>query len=360
MRKILFACLMMVGILGSIDACTGIMRQAKNGDWVYARTMEFGSDFVTFDLAYVPRGFEYTAHTPTGAAGQKWTTKYAYVGFSPFGMNLVADGLNERGLACGGFWFAGWAGFQKFTPEEASKTISNIDFISWVLSNFSRVEEVRKALKDVTVVGVELAPIGPIPVHYAIVDETGDRAIVEYVDGQLHLYDASLGVMTNSPDYAWHTTNARNYIGLQALNRPAVKIGDAELASFGQGSGAIGLPGDFTSPSRFIRAGFLRAVAYPGKDAQEELSNTFRILNQFDIPRGAVRGTVNGKEVAEITQWTSASDLKGRRYLFHTEYNRDIRVVDLSQLNPEAKEVAIIPINQPGQFQDISQSLKKS
>ena len=115
-------------------------------------------------------------------------------------------------------------------------------------------------------------------------------------------------------------------------NQPSIKIDGQSLSQFGQGSGALGLPGDFTPPSRFIRAGFLRDVVLPGKDGTDEVKITYRILDQFDIPKGSVKEVQDGKDIYEVTQWTSASDLNGGRYYFHTYDNRALSVVDLNKL----------------------------
>jgi choloylglycine hydrolase len=161
-------------------------------------------------------------------------------------MPLVADGLNEKELACGAFYFPGWADYEQ-PSKFSTAVISNLDLVSWALGNYATVDELLEALKTTQVIGFIYKPWGIIPpLHYIVVDSTGHQAILEYVKGHLNVYETTIGTITNSPPYDWHLVNARNYIGLQALNRPAVKIEGKELAAFGQGSGSIGLPGDFT------------------------------------------------------------------------------------------------------------------
>ncbi len=344
----------------SIHACTGIVSKAENGDCVFARTMEFGVDILVYNLLFVPRGIAYTSQISKDQTGAAWKTKYAHVGFNPTGNPILIDGVNEKGLACGGFYFPGWTQYEKVTQSELPNTVANTDFISWVLGNFASVREVKEALKNTKVAGVIFADWGVIPpIHYIVVDETGDKIVIEYVDGKQKIYDAWIGTITNAPTYDWHLTNARNYIGLAALNQPVVTINGHELAQFGQGSGALGLPGDFTPPSRFIRATFLNQVVLPGKIGQEEVQRAFKILNQFDIPKGAIRDEENGKVHYDETQWTSAADLKSRRYFFHSYKNRIIKVVDLSLLNLDSKKIQTISIDDPECFMDISSSLNK-
>ena len=356
--RILLSCVLVFASIEKIQGCTGIVHRAESGDWVYARTMEFGDNLLTFDLLFVPRGFNQTAMTTNGSPGFKWVTKYAFVGFNPFGLPIVGDGINEKGVACGCFYLPGWAEYEKAAPGSAS-VISNLDFVSWVLGNFATVEEVRKALKQTKVVGVTYKSWGIVPpLHYMIADRKGDRAIVEYTGGTLKLYDGTLGVITNAPTYDWHVSNARNYIGLRALNEPSVMINDKELSQFGQGSGALGLPGDFTPPSRFIRAAFLNQVVLSGSDALSEILRAFKILNQFDIPKGAVKEIADGESRYDVTLWTSAADLSGKRYFFHTARNRAIQVVDLMKLELNGKNMKSISIDQPEAIANITDKLE--
>jgi choloylglycine hydrolase len=340
-------------------ACTGVILRPADGGTIVARTLEFGADLVSFRLIVVPRKFSYAGQTTSGQSGLKWTTRFGHVGFAPFDMPLVADGVNERGLGCGAFYLPGYAEYQSNNEQEIDRTLSQLDLVSWVLGSFETVAQVREALTQVRVVGV-VPPQASfvVPLHYWVVDETGDAAVIEYTGGELHLFEAPLRVITNSPTYDWHMTNARNYLGLQALNRPGLKLGNHVFSQFGQGSGAIGLPGDFTPPSRFIRAAFLAQTVYPGKTAPEGIAAAFHILNQFDIPRGAVREREGDKVMVEATQWTSASDLRNRRYYFHTEHNRTVQRVNLDQIDLNADQIKSLSVDGPGACEDLSARLQ--
>lgn len=340
-------------------ACTGIVIQAEDGSVVYARTMEFGADLVSFNLLAVGPGRACQGLTPDGQSGLAWRVQHAHVGFNPFGLPLVAEGLNDQGLACGAFFLPGYAKYQDFTPQERSRTISNLDLVSWVLGNFASVQELRAALPGVRVCGVALPQWGTVPpLRYLAVDQSGASLVIEYLDGQLVMHDDFVGVITNSPPYDWHVTNLRNYLGLSTLNRPPVKLGAQEIAQLGQGSGSIGLPGDFTPPSRFVRAAFLSHAAYRGPTAEEAVLSAFRILNQFDIPKGALRAQEGGRVIADSTQWTGASDLKHRRLYFHTEYSRRVRMVDLNQLKLDGGAMLTMEVTSPERIENVSGELK--
>lgn len=341
-------------------ACTGIQIKTQDGNYIFARTMEFTDGFMPHDLIMVPRNYKFTGQTPTGKPGMPWQVKYSFVGFAPSGEKLVDDGLNEKGLHVGGFFFPGYAQYEDVTEPDYPSTISCLEVASWILGTCSSVEQARQELPKIHVSAVAFAGLGyPPPLHMFISDKSGDAAIVEYTEGKLHIYDNKVNVITNSPDYVWQTTNLRNYIGIKAENNPAITINDNQFAQFGQGSGAIGLPGDFTPPSRFVRAVFLVNSAIPGKNIDEGIAVAFHILNQFDIPLGAVKGTQNGTSTYDTTQWTSASDLTGSRYFYHTYNDRSVRMIDLKELNLDAADVKVIKdVQKSGQVKDISAELK--
>lgn len=353
-------CIIFLVLLSSIpknEACTGIIHKAENGDFIYARTLEFGRDLTTFDLLFVPRNMT-NKSLSNDAHPSQWKNKYAYVGFNPFGLEVVADGLNEKGLACGAFYFPGWAQYEESNQND-KVIISNLDFVSWVLGNFSNVEDVLEALKTTTVTKYVYPAWNSVPpLHYIIVDTQGNKAVVEYIKGERKIYSVPLDTITNSPNYEWHEVNARNYIGLKALNKPSIKINGEELAAFGQGSGAIGLPGDFSPPSRFIRATFLNQVALQAKNGTTGIQRAFKILNQFDIPKGVVKEMEGGKNIYEETQWTSAADLSNRRYFFHTMDNSMIKFISFKDLDLNGRKTQSIPINGKETFVNITKEFK--
>ncbi len=343
-------------------ACTGIQIKTQDGNYIFARSMEFADSFMPHDLVAVPRNYRFVGQTPAGKPGMPWKVKYGYVGFAPPGEKLVDDGLNEKGLHVGGFFFPGYAQYEKVAEADYPSTISCLEVVSWILANCSSVAQAREELQKIHVAAVVFTKLGYAPpLHMFISDKSGDTAIVEYTAGKLNIYDNKVNVITNSPDYIWQTTNLRNYIGLKAENNPAMTINGNKFAQLGQGSGALGLPGDFTPPSRFVRAVFLVNSALPSKNIDEGIANAFHILNQFDIPLGAVKGEEGGVTTYDTTQWTSASDLTNARYFYHTYNDRSVRMVDLKELDLNAADAKVIKdqdVQKPGQVKDVSDQLK--
>lgn len=349
--------LLLAGASQPAQACTGIRLIAADGTVVHARTDEFGVDTKS-EVIMVPRGFARAGTTPDGENGLKWTSKYASVGANAVGMPFLIDGLNEQGLAVGLFYFPTTAGYMKYNAADMGKTIAPWEVGSWILENFATVEEVRKNLDKIVVPEVVLKAWGFVPpIHYIVVDASGKSIVIEYVNGQLNVHDNPLGAMSNSPRFDWHMTNLRNYVNFSLYNAPPVQVGSVKLTGFGQGTGMLGMPGDFTPPSRFVRAVAFSTAALPSKTGDAAVLQAFHILNLFDIPKGATREEQkdeHGNIIAEYTIWTSAADLKAKRFFFRTYENSQIRSVELMKMNLNAKVITTISMKGDEVIKDIT------
>ena len=343
---VMAACtLLLAGKVPTVRACTGIQLIAADGTVVYARTLEFAVDLQS-DVIVVPRGYERIGETPDGKQGLKWEVKYANVGANGVGVPYLFDGVNEKGLAAGTFYFPGFAGYMNYEPNDAGKTLAPYQVNSWILDNFATVEEVEADIDKILVASVVFKPWGYVlPLHYVVHDAKGDCIVIEIVDGQLKVYKNPLGVITNPPTFDWHMANLRNYVNLSFTNAPAMQLGQATLTALGQGSGMLGLPGDFTPPSRFVRAAEFSQSAYQAETGRAAVLEAFHILNNFDIPRGSARERgkdIHGNPPADYTQWTSANDLKAKQYYFRTFENSRIRMISLMKMDLDAKDIATI------------------
>jgi choloylglycine hydrolase len=149
---------------------------------------------------------------------------------------------------------------------------------------------------------------------------------------------APLGILTNSPSYDWHETNLRNYVNLSAVAIPDKKIADLNFKPLGGGSGMIGLPGDNTPPSRFVRAVAFTQTARPTASGPETIYELFRILDNFNLPLGSAEGTGEAKTqvMRSSTLWTTAYDTKNKVLYYHTQHNRRVRKVDLNEIDFDA------------------------
>jgi choloylglycine hydrolase len=142
-------------------------------------------------------------------------------------------------------------------------------------------------------------------------------------------------------------THSRNYVNFSMTGKPPIQLGSVKIVPTGQGSGMLGVPGDFTPPSRFVRAVAFSQSVFPPKTEQDAVLQAFKILNNFDILKGSARDgekDANGNIQVDYTLWTGASDLKARRYLFRTYDNSQIRSVDLMNMNVDGKDIVKVSI----------------
>ncbi|NGP53131.1 choloylglycine hydrolase family protein [Thioalkalivibrio sp. XN8] len=315
---------------GQALACTGIILRAEDGAIVPARTLEFSFD-IQSNIYAVPAGTEIeTLALDADESGFTFTAKYGFLGANAFEFPVVFDGINTEGLYFGAFYFATEAVFGEVSDDNRDRAVSSDELGNWVLGQFTTVEEVRAALPKIEVVGTYVDVIdGFAPFHYLVADASGAAIVIEYTAAGLTIHDNPVNAITNDPTFDWHLTNLSNYIGLQAENRETITVGDLTLATFGQGSGMIGLPGDFSSPARFVRAVAFANTALPSATGDEAVFQAFHILNAFDIPKGAVRETGATEMHTDYTVWSSASDTASRSYYFKTYKTQAIEKIDV-------------------------------
>lgn len=343
-----------------VSACTGIMLKTKDGSIVHGRTLEFGI-MIDTSIAVVPRGYTFVGETPNGD-GLKYAAKYATIGAYAFKDVKILDGLNEAGLAVGAFFFPTFAGYTPITPDNQKKALSPGDFPNWLLTQFATVDEVRKAIESnqAVIVPTVLQGWGPEspPFHYVVYDKTGASIAIEPMAGRLVIQDNPLGVMTNSPTFDWHMTNLRNYISLKPLNAAPVKIDGETFKQLGQGSGMVGLPGDYTPPSRFVRAAIFSASATPSDNAEKGVEQVFHILNNFDIPVGVSREDIGGVIHTDHTLITAVRDPQSLRYYYKSYDDQQIRMVDLTKFDPKATTIKSLSTKGDQPITDMTSHLK--
>jgi choloylglycine hydrolase len=321
-----------------VIACTGISLRAADGAAIAARTVEWALGDADHDQFVVsPRGHVFVGQTPDGLTGKRWIARFGFVSLMAYGQPYGPDGMNEAGLYVGMYYFPDFMSLEPFDAAQAADSMSVGDFMQWILSSFSTLAEVRAAINGVRVVNVEDPRFGgaPLPFHWKIADPSGEAIIVEIVNGgKVRIHEAFLGVVTNSPSYDWHVTNLRNYLGLTQGGRNPIEIDGRRFAPLGAGSGLLGLPGDFTPPSRFVRAAVMTATVRPLADAQDAVFEAFRILDNFNIPLGSLAPAAQqAHDITGATQITTAADLKNRRLFFHTVANREVRMIDLRKID---------------------------
>lgn len=318
--------------------CTGITLKSSDGGVVVARTVEWAlNDAQHNKILVVPRNKQFKGQTPQGYNGKSWTGKYGFVTLTAYGQPYGPDGLNENGLYVGVYYLPGFAEYAVYDSTKAKNSMSVGDLMQWMLSSFKTVNEIVDNLNSVVVVNVDNKDFGgaELPFHFKIVDPSGNSKIIEIVNkGEVKIYDPYIGVITNSPTYDWHLINQRNYLNLSNVPNSAVTFESYTLKPIGGGSGLMGMPGDFTPPSRFVRAAAFTASCRPLGNSVDAVFESFRILDNFNIPLGSQVPKPNlPTDIVSATQVTSSSDLKNKVYYYHTMWNRQIRKINLNEID---------------------------
>ena len=315
----------------NVNACTNFQVKAKDNTVVIGRTMEFPTDLKS-KIWVIPRGLDHTSIGDKGVKGISWKNKYAFIGIDAFNLGTVfVEGMNEKGLATGGLMFTG----AKYQEAKSGNFIAYTDLLGWLLGSFATVQEVKKELPKIKVVDKYLKELkGSLGLHVAIHDATGDAIVVEFINGEQRIYDNKVGVLTNRPDFNWQLTNLRNYINLDRNDKEPKTVSGLAIEPTGVGSGMLGLPGDWTPPSRFVKVAYSLDAAIKPKNSQEAINLAEHIMNSVDIPKGAIKEKVDHIiTLYGYAQWSIIKDLKDQALYFRTYDNMTLKKVDLKKIN---------------------------
>ncbi|MDG1943929.1 MAG: choloylglycine hydrolase family protein [Halioglobus sp.] len=296
-------------------ACTAINLTAKDGTVIAGRTMEWDFE-MQWELMALPKGtpIDLRAPAPLNLPETKLSSKYAFVAVAPAilkGAPAFLEGQNEAGLGMSGNFLPGFTEYQTVTPQD-KHYVSIIDFGRFVLGMFGSVEELRAEVPKYKV-WFDPNEVKGIPeppwLHFVFTDRTGESIVIEFVKGQMMIHDNAASVLTNAPTYEWHLLNVRNYLSLSDLGTSSVMYNGASVTDIGQGGGLLGLPADYTPPSRFIRAAYLTHFATQPNGRSDATQLMAHLLNNVDIPLGVSQSKKGKETIIDYTQWVAIKDL---------------------------------------------------
>lgn len=306
--------------------CTTIGFSYKEG-MVFGRTLEIGMKLDN-KILYVPKDEKDFIVSKEN----KFSSKYATIGSGFFDIASFGDGINDKGLMGSSNFFPKYASFAKEAMEgKLNMTTSNA--FDYLLTRCKDVEEVREESQNIILLEHGENEDVSTANHFFFMDDKGNKVVLEPKDGRLIAFDNPYGVLTNSPSFDWHETNLKNYINLRPENIEEVKFNQVKVSKLGEGTGMIGLPGDFTPPSRFVRAAYF--VSNTPKDMSRDLAvlQGFRVLSQFDIPVGAIIDPIEKHE--DETLYTSIMDTKEKAYYIKCHENINIQSFKLDDYKDE-------------------------
>lgn len=301
--------------------CTSLTYRTADDQYWLARTMDFQLELGGQPIA-IPRNFSFK-----GVFNSEFTITYGFVGT---GANMdgyvFVDGVNEQGLAVAALYFSNEAGYQQ-EPVAGKLNLASFEVLSWLLGTHKDVADVHEHLDEIAVVNYEHPMIQDnVPLHWIITDRSGNCRVLEVQADGFHWYDDTVGVMTNSPNFAWHQQNLSNYIQVHNGPQPERKFNDFTAQEVGPGSGMIGIPGDYTSVSRFVRAAYTRQ--YTEQVVDELALNTVNhMLEPFDIPKG-VKQQGDG---FDYTQYRAYMQLSNATYYYQAYGSTTINAVHLTE-----------------------------
>ncbi|MCH9633786.1 MAG: putative protein YxeI [Chlamydiae bacterium] len=325
-------------------SCSDFILSTAGNGWVSGRSLEFSSELDT-KVTLFPSCESLQSIAPGNQPGLKWTSKYAYIGISCAAPDNVIDGLNEKGMSISGLWLP-TTQYQEVGSSQSSQALAIELFGKWVLGNFATVAELQQALPDVKVwEGNPLPTVSIPPLHFSIHDATGASIVIEFVNGQQKVYENWAQVLTNYPTFDWQLTNLQNHINLKALNSSAFNFNGQSINFKGQGSGMLGVPGDLTPPSRFVRLFYFKRFTKTPDSVEGGVNLAFHLLNTVDIPYGVVQERVQSAQNIDYTQWVVVKDLTNQVLYIRTYQDQNIYKVSFDGMDPSLKGLSI-PINQ--------------
>lgn len=267
---------------------------------------------------------------------------YAMIGMATVveGYPLYAEAMNEKGLAMAGLNFPGNAHY--FSWDDRKNNITPFELIPYLLSKYSKVEEVRLALENIQLLDESFKKEMPLaPLHWMITDGV-DSVIIESTKDGLHVYDDIYGVLTNNPPYEYHKWNMYNYLHMSPAYPDNKVSRHVDLKPYGNGFGSIGIPGDCSPASRFVRACFVKDNSVFGDDEEENITQFFHILDAVSMVKGSVL-TQEGK--MDYTTYSCGMNLTRGMYYYKTYENNQITCMKLFNRDLDTEKLYTFELN---------------
>ena len=289
--------------------CTAATYKTK--DFYFGRTLDYEFSYKE-EVTITPRNYEFKFRNK-----ETISNHYAIIGMAYLAENypLYYDAINEKGLGMAGLNFVGNAHYNE--PEQEKDNIAQFEFIPWILSQCATTKEAKIFIEKINLLNVSFNAQLPLAQLHWIISDAEEAITVEAVKEGIKVYDNPVGVLTN-------TFSA-----------------DLELQQYSRGMGAIGLPGDLSSQSRFVRVAFVKMNSVSSDEENESVSQFFHILNSVDQQKGCCQ-LDDGKY--EITIYTSCCNATKGIYYYTTYNNHQITAVDMHKENLDGNQLIRYPL----------------
>lgn len=315
--------------------CTALAYKTK--DFYFGRTLDYESSYGE-EIVITPRQYPFAFRN-----GAKRNEHYALIGMAHVagGYPLYYEAVNEKGLGMAGLNFVGNACYGK--EKEGKDNIASFELIPWILGQCSTVKEVRELLEKINVTNLAFHESFPVsPLHWLIADEK-ETITVEAVEEGLFVYDNPVGVLTNNPPFPQQMFQLNNYMHLSPKQPKNLFSERLKLQTYSRGMGALGLPGDLSSASRFVRAAFTKLNAIATQKEADSVGQFFHIMGTVEQSKGCCE--VN-EGAYEYTIYTSCCNASKGIYYYTTYFNHQINAVDMHEEDLDGKKVVVYPVLQ--------------
>ena len=313
--------------------CTAATYQTKG--FYMGRTLDYEFSYGD-EITVTPRNYEFQFRHMRSVSSH-----YAMIGMAHVAGDypLYYDAMNEKGLGMAGLNFVGNAVFQEV--DDSRDNVAQFEFIPWILCQCATLEEAKNLLSRMNLVGTPFSPQLPTAqLHWLIADKTGSLTVECMTDG-LHVYDNPVGVLTNNPPFDKQLFHLNDFMHLSPKQPENTFSQDLNLQTYSRGMGALGLPGDLSSASRFVRVAFTKSNSRSGDSENESVSQFFHILGSVDQQRGCCE-VADGKY--EITLYTSCCSADTGIYYYTTYENHQISGVDMYRENLDGDTLTRYPL----------------
>lgn len=312
--------------------CTAVTYKTK--DFYFGRTLDYEFSYGD-DVTITPRNYPFH-FIEEGYID----THYAIIGMAHVIENypLYYDGVNEKGLAIAGLNFVGNSYYNK--KVEGKDNITQFEFIPWILSKCATTQEARKLIEKMNLLDRNFNENLPVAQLHWIISDSNETITVEPLKEGIKIYENPVGVLTNNPPFDIQMFNLNNYMSVSTKEPQNTFSKEIDLKAYSRGMGAIGLPGDLSSQSRFVRASFVKLNSISSEGEKESVSQFFHILNSVDQQRGCCN---LGEGKCEITIYTSCCNTNKGIYYYTTYDNHQITAVDMNKEDLDSSELIRYP-----------------
>ena len=313
--------------------CTAITYKTK--DFYFGRTLDYEISYGD-EVTITPRNYEFNFRHK-----QNIKNHYAIIGMAYVTENypLYYEAVNEQGLGIAGLNFVGNAQYNK--KIKGKDNITQFEFIPWILSQSTTVKEAKKLIEKINFLDEPFSTNLPLAQLHWIISDSIESITVEAVKDGIKIYENPVGVLTNNPTFDKQMFELNNYMNLSTKSPKNTFAKSLNLEKYSRGMGAIGLPGDLSSQSRFIRAAFVKMNSISKEEEKESVSQFFHILNSVEQQRGCCE---LDDGIFEITIYTSCCNASKGIYYYTTYDNHQITAIDMHKENLNSENLIRYPL----------------